>query len=202
MEGIMNKNFLCKCAVVFAVLFGGVQATVIKFDDIGVPGGVYPIDYPDTGFQTQGFVFNDNMDVIDVGPNGWSTGVGSGHSGDFAALNDFSGPMVMTMVNGNSFSVQDLWLNGWQGDQEQSTISGYLNGNLIGSVIASYSNPWADFQLNFQDIDMLTITGDPDDFFFVDDISVSGVPEPSTLSMIFLGLFGLSSVLGLKRRKA
>ena len=99
---------------------GLAQGSVIHFDELGVPGWVYP-DFSNTGFVSQGFVFSDNMDVIDVSPSGgvWSNGVGAGHSGNYAAFNDYGGTMLMTRQGGGVFVVDTLWLNGWQGNPPQ-----------------------------------------------------------------------------------
>ena len=197
----MNKLATLVSVFSSAVLGGMVNAAVINFDEIGVAGSVYPY-YTQAGFVSQGFAFSTNMDVIDVSPNGgWSSGVGSGHSGNYAALNDYGGSMLMTQVGGGSFSVADLWLNGWQGSTTTSSIEGYLNGALVGSVVATYGSPWSDITLNFAAIDTLKINGG---IFLVDDISVNGgngqVPEPATLSLLALGLLGATLVA--RRSKA
>ena len=89
---------------------GMLQASVIHFDELGVPGWVYP-DYSNTGFVSQGFAFSENMDVIDVSPSGgiWSGGVGSGHSGNYAAFNDFGGAMLMTRQGADYIETRSLF---------------------------------------------------------------------------------------------
>lgn len=176
------------------------NATVINFDNL-IPAGTYG-PTSGSGFADSGFVFSINMDAVDVSPTGggWSFGVGNGHSGKFAALNNYSGDMVMTKQGGGTFSVQDLWLNGWGGASQTDTIVGLLNGNVVGSVSASFSNPWQNFALNFANIDTLQISSS--NLFLVDDIQVNAetnsVPEPTSLALFGVALAGFAAS---RRRK-
>ncbi|WP_295957635.1 PEP-CTERM sorting domain-containing protein [Rhodoferax sp.] len=177
------------------------NATVITFDDLIQPGTYGPSS--GSGFVDFGYVFSSNMDAVDVSPSGggWSNGVGTGHSGKFAALNNYGGNMSMTQLGGGTFSVQDLWLNGWQGNQQTDTIVSLLNGNVVGSVTATFDQPWTNFVLNFGNIDTLQIISS--NIFLVDDIQVNGttnkIPEPGSLALVGIALAGMAA---LRKRKA
>ncbi|MDD3354425.1 PEP-CTERM sorting domain-containing protein [Zoogloea sp.] len=184
--------------ITLALACTAASAAVINFDSQIAPGTVGPNN--GFGFTDSGFVFSQNMDVIDVSPTGggWSTGVGSGHSGKFAALNNYYGNMVMTQVGGGTFSVQDLWLNGWQGQLTSVTIEGLLAGAVTDSVSLTFSSPWTNAVLNFAAVDTLRINTNGG--FLVDDIQVNGsnaIPEPTSAALLGLGLAGL----GLARRR-
>lgn len=188
------------------VLFGAAfttNAAVIDFESMGVQGSVNPY-YNRAGFTTDGFNFSTNMDVIDVSSTGgwWANGVGANHSGQYAALNDFGGDMIMTQVGGGFFSVGNLSLNGWQGGQSNITISGLYNGSVVNSVTALIGSPWLNIVTNFSNIDTLRISGGT---FLVDDISVNGgssspsaVPVPAAVWLFGSGIAGL---IGARKRK-
>lgn len=182
------------------------SAAVINFDALISPGTYGPNS--GSGFTDSGFVFSTNMDVVDVSPSGnwWSNGVGSGHSDKYAALNNYGGDMVMTRSGGGTYSVQDLWLNGWQGFSTVVTIQGLLNGVITNAFNLTFDNPWTNAVLNFAQVDTLRIN--TSGHFLVDDIRVndiglngaSAVPEPTSLALLGLGLLAGLGVIG--RRKS
>lgn len=178
-----------------------VGATVINFDNLTPLGTFGPTS--GSGFVDSGFRFSINMDAIDVGPGSpWAGAAdGNAHSGQFVALNNYHGNMVMTKDGGGTFSVQDLWLHGWFGLTNNGAIEGLLNGNVVGSVSANFSNSWQNFALNFSGVDSLRISTNTN--FLVDDIQVNGVTqtvaEPTSLALFGVALAGFAA---LRRRKS
>ena len=185
--------------IVMASLSFSAQAVVIDFESTGTPGSYNDLSYP-----IDGFVFNFTMDNIDISSTSpWGT-YGPAYSGNFAALNNYGGPGEITLDGGGTFSFQDLWLKGWGGDSGEATVSGWLNGAVVGSVYG-YMNAdsWTDFSGNFSNIDKLQIDPGSGHVFLADNIKlnspISAIPEPQTYAMLLagLGLLGYTA----RRRK-
>jgi hypothetical protein len=100
-------NFLA--AALFLIAANSASATVLTYDDIGVPNSVFP-DYTHAGFVEQGYQFSGNMDVVDISATSPYSSEGPAVSGNYAALDDYSGSDVITKVGGGSFAFEDTYI--------------------------------------------------------------------------------------------
>lgn len=178
------------------------SAATLTFDDIGVSGNYTPES--NIGFTYNGFSFSLNTSVIDLSSNGSWAQTGPAYSGNYAALNNWHGDIIVTKDGGGIFSFQDLYIRSWYNSTNTSSasINGYLNNSSAGEVRFTMTNSWQNIQANFTAIDELHIKGGNN--FLMDNITVnststSPVPEPTTMLLFGTGVAGLAAV-GRKKR--
>jgi len=194
-------NFLRSALAAMLMVAGAASAATIDFehaDANGTPGGISD----SVPITTQGFIFSEGADVIDITNGVWS-GNGPAHSGSFAALADASTMVTMTAASQGVFSLQDFWIHGFEGYSGGGSVTGYLNGLQVGSLLLSITDDWQNIAANFTQVDRIVI--DAGGNYLVDDIGAtigaSDVPEPASIALFGLGL-GLAGVAGALRRKA
>lgn len=129
-------------ATVLPITVSEATATVLTFDDIGVPGTTYPSPQAGPiGFSTQGYAFSANEVVYDV----HDIANGPAHSGNYAAFNDYSGygafvganafDTTITRVGGGAFTFTDVYLQSFShfgGGTISGSIFAYRNSGLVG----------------------------------------------------------------------
>lgn len=167
------------------------HATVLNFDEIGIPGGVTA-----PGLSTQGFRMSDNTDVVDITDSIWK-GFGPAYSGRYSALNDWHGDIVLTKVDGSLFSFQGMYIKSWGGfnDGGDSTVTAYLGDTVVGSYAFTLSGNWQNVAGNLSGIDRLVVSAGS--AFLLDDVTVDGaanVPEPASLALLGLGALAAGTV--------
>jgi PEP-CTERM motif len=196
----------------FMLLANQASATVLTFDDLGVPETQYPSIYlGPIGFVEKGYQFSGNEVVYDV----HDIANGPAHSGNYAAFNDYSGfgsytgptafYTTVTKAGGGTFSFTDTYLQSWShsaNDPISGSISAYDASNvLVGILFFSNVLGWTDVAVSdpgtigtFSNISSLVIQ--PNNYTLIDDLqlnaTVAAVPEPSTWAMMILGFAGVS----------
>lgn len=205
-------------ATVLPITVSEATATVLTFDDIGVPGTTYPSPQAGPiGFSTQGYAFSANEVVYDV----HDIANGPAHSGNYAAFNDYSGygafvganafDTTITRVGGGAFTFTDVYLQSFShfgGGTISGSIFAYRNSGLVGVLSFQNIREWTDVSASapgavgsFSDIDQLVIH--PTDYTLIDDLQltsqVTAVPEPSTWAMLIAGFAGIG-LMAYRRR--
>jgi hypothetical protein len=190
-------NFFKTALASMLLAAGCASATTIDFEQAnGTPGGVAG----GVAINTQGFTFTDATSIIDIAAGSVYSGNGPAHSGSYAALAEMGPVITMTATNAGVFSLQGLWIHGFEGYGTAGSLTGYLNGIATGSVLFSITDSWQNVAANFAQVDRIIINAD--DAYMVDDIdatiTASDVPEPASIALFGLGLAGLAYAM---RRK-
>ena len=168
------------------------RATTITFDDIGVAG-----KYVGNGFIDQGYNFGAGASVIDISStSGWAS-YGPAYSGNYAALSNYSTVITMTEVGGATFSLQDFLTKQWfPGSAFNTSVTGYLGGSVVDSLVLSDTSSWQDIAVNFAKVDEVTFSGFS--YFLLDNVTVnaaSAVPEPGTISLLGAAMLCMAGFL-------
>ncbi len=182
--------------VAIANLATPAAAVVINFDEIGVANTVYPF-YTQAGFVSQGYQFSGNTDVVDISASApWSFS-GPAYSGNYIALNDYGGAIVLTKSGGGIFDLANFFIKGWAGSSGNQTITASLGGNVVASLAYGHSDQWRQVSTNFTGVDSINFGNGG--IYMLDDLSTAAgaVPEPATWLMLIIG-FGL---VGVARRQ-
>ena len=178
------------------------SAVILNFDD--VPGGSIQNQYG--GMLTyKGFNLSYTLDWIDVEDTpSWNSGA---KSGDFAILNNNGGIGTITEENEEDFTFDGLWAKRWSTPKESGgadslfgTLQGYNNGAQVWSVDTSLNGSYEYYDAQSGLIDELKL--DFGNHFLVDNIAltVSPVPEPSSIALMLGGL-GLVGFMAARRAK-
>lgn len=175
------------------------NATVITYDDIGMPGQY-------TGqFADQGYQFNDTMNVIDISAGSLWAANGPAVSGNYAALNNYYGEGSFSKVGGGTFSFSGTYIKDWANLGLGGSINGFLNGALVDTVqFNTVGANWDLVAADFAKVDTVSIDPDGGQPFLIDNTyvnqSISPVPLPGSLPMFGAALLGLAGI-GMKSRR-
>ncbi|MES2182571.1 MAG: PEP-CTERM sorting domain-containing protein [Pseudomonadota bacterium] len=190
------KKIICLFAFLLA---GSANAAVLNFDDINLNGS----NYTTLSSLGQSNYANFNWDSVWFAGNTTVNNYGNASHSGTQYLSNGSNVNNLSIGNGMLFNFDGAWFASptHSNPAEWINISAYdsLN-NLIGTTgnVAITSNmSWV--QAGFTNVSSLNITRG-DGWFTMDDFTynTASVPEPATLALFALGLFGFAAA---RRRK-
>jgi hypothetical protein len=201
------KRLLAVAALILAGSIGNAQAAVITFEDL-------PLDPPATpgGDRTSGgFLFDTLIDHshIDDGTS-WGTSNGSNIMviDAFGAANN----VTFSPIGGGPFALAEIDFSKANTFSTTSAQSVQVTGNLSGGGTVSTTVPLTSFSFttfafdaSWTNLSSVVLNGVgatccgalPGNYFAIDNIVVSAVPEPAMMSLVGLGS---AFLLGRRRR--
>ena len=195
------KTLKIQCVLAVAVVVAAsavrVNAELITFDDIATNDSITSVSNGYHGFNWGGggfYAVSQNY----APSQGWADGVVSAPNAVFNAAGQ---PYSLTSSTaGNSFVFTSAYFAspGYVGGAPV-TVTGFLHGNQVGSL--TFDTTTTPVLENFNwTVDKVTFTDTDYEVFEMDNLTVSSVPEPSTL--IVLSLLGtLAITIGQWRKR-
>lgn len=175
--------------LLLAALFfisGAASAATLTFDDLSL--GRITSTY--NGFVFDGFTVADNA-------SGFGTHASSGSQYAYAdcCVNVDS----MRRADGSLFNLINGDFSNLQGQNDIYTVKGFLDGNELYSVDFKVDGNITNQVLNFYGVNQVNFSPKPfGSNVALDTLKTSTVPEPASIAMVGLGLFGLAAL----RRKS
>lgn len=187
-----NRVSYLLTALLFVFAAGNAKAGLITFEEFGAQPGLFDLQESlDTEYSSIGVNFSGGWEILDE-QGGFGVSARSGEH--FAAYNIGVG---ITDTITMSFDNIINQASGFLGDGTQSNwvVTAWLNGNQASILnLTNTAGNYVEFDFNGLMFDRVTIQGSGR-HAVIDDISfgVTQVPEPSTLAIFALSIFGLTS---------
>lgn len=199
----MKKSAYFLSGIFAALISSAAQATVIDFE------AATPLYDTQTMIAYNGFEFSNPFTQLwkfdaDTHPYYNESYSGANNQTTFLAFSSSSGSLNITQEGGGAFNLSslDLGLGYFNDSIISSTVS--LSGSQIGGGFVSQSfqinKTFQTFNLGFTNLVSFSITSSGPVYLVTDNISVTAVPEPTSLALLMLGL-GIVGVTVSRRRK-
>ncbi len=206
----MGRFMLAATAALTLLGGNAAQAAILDFDDVDITGAPFGYFEP-LGPSYHGLTWT-NWALIDVqnyGASGYTNGNVTLRNTACACANDF-GQTVDTISGATPFRLDSGYFTSAWNDGATLVVTGLLGGNQVAqnSFVLNTSGPsfltfgWVVDTLEFSisgGVDNPVLLG-AGDYFGVDNLSISAVPEPATWSLVLLGIGALGAGLRGRRR--
>jgi hypothetical protein len=204
MTPTVGKSISFAIAAAVLAVAAPASAVVINFDDLGTDAFTQvPASYQGLTWDYWAAVNGANY-----GPSGYANGVVSGGNSACGCAGDFSQPEQSISRAGNFTLVSGYFTSAWN-DGATLVVSGFNGATLLFGTEAVLNTSGPSFlTFGWSGIDKVTFSisgGTPSglpgggDYFAVDDLSISFVPEPQSWAMMIAG-FGLVGATMRRRR--
>ncbi len=189
----MKTLLLAAFVMIWVPALAIAQTTVIGFDDLTTETGTNSITPVPAGYNGLNW---SNFYTVSSDAYPGTGYANAATSNQYAAFNGYGAPAIITasaafsLISGNFTAAYDT--------SDSLEVDGYLNGNEVYTTTFNIGDgaPAAE-SLNFDGVDTVVFTNtDSTESFVVDDLSVTGVPEPTSM-----GLLSVSAVALLRRRR-
>ncbi|MEP1553451.1 MAG: PEP-CTERM sorting domain-containing protein [Paraglaciecola sp.] len=193
----MKTKFRVVITGLFMLLVGNASATLIDFEDLAGDQSAVNDGY-------EGFTWNTGVGLLNS-LNGTTYSTPSGYNvladaldGDIVLFNGYgNSPVEVALVGAGTFELNSLWVTSAWDAALNMTFTGLLNGAEVYSQSFVATNTLAQqVTFDWSGIDMLRIN-DSGQHFVMDNMVINAgfeeVPEPASIAILALGLFGLAS---------
>jgi hypothetical protein len=185
---MIRKNQLLLLSLLW---MSSAQATLLTMEDI--PGGSLQNNVGAMPVY-KGLSFSGTFNWIDLVGGFWNFGA---HGGEFGLLNNYGGPGFITRPDLSDFSFDGLWAKQWDTPIESGgpvaligNIKGFNNGNEVWSVDTGLNGSYQFIAGQLPPIDELYIN--LGNYFLIDDLAYTKLPEPSPVVLFGLGLLAFA----------
>jgi hypothetical protein len=174
---------------------GQAGATMVDFEDVAVASGSFTNE---SDVTSNGFTFNTATNHSHLANN--FTGVDNG--GTYLGIDDAAGPNPTIMfegLNGDSFNLRTVDLAEWNTSASATSVEltgFYAAGGTVSETVV-FDQVYGAFQtevLNWAGLSQVQFEGfgPSGNYYAIDNLDLSVVPEPASMTLLGLGLAGVA----------